>query len=121
MARASGYADQRFVVGNHGARCGEESCGHMPHRGGVREMMCDWKAIRAEFPALANWTYLNTATYGQMPRSATEAMHRHLVRRDELACDDYLAWFDDIDAIRESCAAGALRSGGHRVRDECGD
>ena len=67
-------------------------------------MTCDWKAIRAEFPALANWTYLNTATYGQMPRSATEAMHRHLVRRDELACDDYLAWFDDINAIRESCA-----------------
>jgi len=67
-------------------------------------MMPDWKALRAEFPALANWTYLNTATYGQMPRSAADAMNRHLARRDELACGDYLAWFDDMDAIRKSCA-----------------
>jgi len=67
-------------------------------------MMPDWKALRAEFPALVNWTYLNTATYGQMPRSAADAMNRHLARRDELACGDYLAWFDDMDAIRESCA-----------------
>jgi selenocysteine lyase/cysteine desulfurase len=70
----------------------------------MQKMMPDWKALRAEFPALANWTYLNTATYGQMPRSAADAMSRHLARRDELACGDYLAWFDDMDAIRESCA-----------------
>ena len=62
-------------------------------------MTPDWKALRAEFPALANWTYLNTATYGQMPRSAADAMNRHLARRDELACGDYLAWFDDMDAM----------------------
>ncbi len=67
-------------------------------------MTTDWKALRAEFPALANWTYLNTATYGQMPRCAADAMSRHLARRDELACGDYLAWFDDMDAIRASCA-----------------
>ncbi len=67
-------------------------------------MMPDWKALRGEFPALANWTYLNTATYGQMPRSAADAMCRHLARRNELACDDYLSWFDDMDSIRESCA-----------------
>jgi cysteine desulfurase/selenocysteine lyase len=67
-------------------------------------MTPDWKALRAEFPALGNWTYLNTATYGQMPRSAANAMACHLARRDELACNDYLAWFDDMDAIRESCA-----------------
>jgi cysteine desulfurase / selenocysteine lyase len=70
----------------------------------MQKMTPDWKALRAEFPALANWTYLNTATYGQMPRSATDAMCRHLARRNELACGDYLAWFDDMDAIRESCA-----------------
>ena len=67
-------------------------------------MTPDWKALRAEFPALGKWTYLNTATYGQMPRSAADAMGRHLARRDELACRDYLAWFDDMDAIRASCA-----------------
>src|SRR6185369_2689265 len=70
----------------------------------MQEMTPDWKALREEFPALANWTYLNTATYGQMPRSAADAMTRHLARRNELACADYLAWFDDMDAIRDSCA-----------------
>ena len=100
----SGHAYQRFLVGNHGGRRGTESCGDMPHCGGMQEMMPDWKALRAEFPALANWTYLNTATYGQMPRSAADAMCRHLARRNELACDDYLSWFDDMDSIRESCA-----------------
>lgn len=63
-----------------------------------------WKTLRSEFPALANWTYLNTATYGQMPRSAANAMCRHLARRNESACGDFIHWFDDMDAIRESCA-----------------
>jgi len=83
MARASGHAYQRFLVGNHGGRRGDESCGHTTHRGGMQEMTPDWKALRAEFPALANWTYLNTATYGQMPRRAADAMTRHLARRNE--------------------------------------
>jgi selenocysteine lyase/cysteine desulfurase len=67
-------------------------------------MTPDWKAMRAEFPTLAQWTYLNTATFGQMPRSAREAMRRHLARREEWACTDFLSWFDDMDAIRQSCA-----------------
>ena len=77
------------------------------------------RRLRAEFPALANWTYLNTATYGQMPRSAADAMGRHLARRDELACGDYLAWFDDMDAIRESCARLVhCEARGYRVCDQ---
>jgi selenocysteine lyase/cysteine desulfurase len=62
--------------------------------------MTDWDAIRAEFPALRNWTYLNTATYGQMPRCAAEAVSRHFARRDEFACGDFLEWFDDADHVR---------------------
>jgi cysteine desulfurase / selenocysteine lyase len=71
----------------------------------------DWTAIRSEFPALENWTYLNTATFGQLPRRAHEAMARHLAHRDELACSDFLAWYDDADRLRAkiarliSCAA----------------
>jgi selenocysteine lyase/cysteine desulfurase len=64
----------------------------------------DWEEIRAEFPALANWTYLNTATFGQVPRRGVEAMSRHFARRDELACADFLAWFDDADRLRASIA-----------------
>jgi len=61
----------------------------------------NFERIRAEFPALANWTHLNTATFGQLPRRATEAMAAHLAHRDELACWDFLAWFDDMDRIRD--------------------
>jgi cysteine desulfurase/selenocysteine lyase len=64
----------------------------------------DFTQVRQQFPALAQWTYLNTATYGQMPRVAVEAANRHFARRDELACTDFLSWFDDMDRIRELCA-----------------
>lgn len=60
----------------------------------------DWDAVRHEFPALAHWTYLNTATFGQLPRRATEAVARHFAHRDEFACSDFLTWYDDADRIR---------------------
>jgi cysteine desulfurase/selenocysteine lyase len=66
--------------------------------------MTDWKNIRAEFPALEHWTFLNTATFGQLPRRATEAVAQHFARRDRYACADFMEWFDDADAIRGSIA-----------------
>ena len=66
--------------------------------------MADWKSVRQEFPALANWTYLNTATYGQLPKRAVEASMRHYEHRDEFACSDFLSWFDEMDEIRTSAA-----------------
>lgn len=67
-------------------------------------MSIDWERVRREFPALENWTYLNSATYGQMPRRASQAMMDHLARRDELACSDFLSWFDDADRLRAAIA-----------------
>src|SRR5689334_6164959 len=64
----------------------------------------DWQQVRAEFPALAEWTFLNTATFGQVPRRGAEAAARHFARRDRFACADFLDWFDDADRIRELCA-----------------
>jgi cysteine desulfurase/selenocysteine lyase len=64
----------------------------------------DWAAIRSEFPALERWTYLNTATFGQMPKRSVEAVARHFARRDETACADFLSWFDDVDQLRASLA-----------------
>ena len=64
----------------------------------------DFSSIRNQFPSLAHWTYLNTATYGQMPRAAAEAVSRHFARRAELACTDFLTWFVDMDKIRGLCA-----------------
>ncbi len=63
-----------------------------------------WNAVRSEFPALSQWTYLNTATFGQLPRCATEAVSRHWARRNDSACGDFLAWFDDADRLRASLA-----------------
>jgi cysteine desulfurase / selenocysteine lyase len=60
----------------------------------------DWETVRSEFPALANWTYLNTATQGLLPRRATEAAAKHFAHRDELACADFLGWYDDADRLR---------------------
>jgi len=63
-------------------------------------MAAEWAVIRQEFPALAHWTYLNTATFGQVPRCAVAAAAAHFARRDELACGDFLSWFDDADRLR---------------------
>lgn len=62
----------------------------------------DWAAVRREFPSLSRWTYLNTATYGQLPRCAIEAVTQHFRRRDESACADFLDWFSDMDTLRAS-------------------
>ena len=67
-------------------------------------MSVDWAQVRREFPALENWTYLNTATYGQAPRRAGAAMAGHMAHRDELACGDFLDWFDDADRLRATVA-----------------
>jgi len=64
----------------------------------------DWQKIRSEFPALENRAYLNTATFGQLPRRATEAVARHWQHRDELACTDFLSWYNDADRLRASIA-----------------
>ena len=64
----------------------------------------DWQKIRSEFPALENRAYLNTATFGQLPRRATEAVARHWQHRDEFACTDFLSWYDDADRLRASIA-----------------
>jgi len=65
----------------------------------------DWVSVRAQFPALRNWTYLNTATFGQLPRRAVEASVRHFAHRDETACADFLDWYNDADALRAVLAA----------------
>jgi selenocysteine lyase/cysteine desulfurase len=64
----------------------------------------DWSAVRAEFPAVLNWTYLNTATYGQVPTRGVQAVSSHFAHRDELACADFLSWYDEADRIRQLIA-----------------
>ena len=68
-------------------------------------MSVDWNAVRAEFPALANWTYLNTATYGQVSRRSLARLNKHFADRDEKACSDFLSWFDHMDSVRDLVAS----------------
>lgn len=67
-------------------------------------MSTDWEQIRSQFPSLKSWTFLNTATFAQLPVQATEAVARHFHHRDELACSDFLDWFADSDRLREKLA-----------------
>ncbi len=67
-------------------------------------MPLDWEALRSQFPLLGDWTYLNTATFGPVPRCAWEAAERYARRRDEQACLDFLDWFDDADRVRALAA-----------------
>lgn len=53
---------------------------------------------------MERWTYLNTATYGQVPRRAVEAMTAHSNRRNEFASTDFLDWYSDADRIRAGIA-----------------
>ncbi len=63
-----------------------------------------WQEIRAEFPGLNGRTFLDTATFGQLPRRTVEAVSRHFARREETACRDFLSWFDDAERTRASLA-----------------
>ena len=60
---------------------------------------------RDQFPVLASWRYLNTATFGSIPRCATEASSAYFAERDETASLDFLTWFDRLDAVRASAAS----------------
>jgi selenocysteine lyase/cysteine desulfurase len=64
------------------------------------QIAVDWKAVREQFPALRNRTYLNTATYGQLPVRSSQAAVEHFARRDRLACADFLSWFDELEPLR---------------------
>jgi cysteine desulfurase/selenocysteine lyase len=60
--------------------------------------------LRDQYPALARYTYLNTATYGLVSLRGRAAMVGHLDHRDEFACGDFLTWFDDLDRLRAKLA-----------------
>jgi selenocysteine lyase/cysteine desulfurase len=60
----------------------------------------NWSAIRGEFPSLQGRTFLNTATFGQLPRASKEAACAHFARRDRGAALDFLEWFDDLNGMR---------------------
>ena len=67
-------------------------------------MTPNWPSIRSRYPALAHWTYFNSATFGLLSQNTTAAVTAHFQHRDDLACADFLNWFDDIDGTRAKAA-----------------
>ena len=63
-------------------------------------MPVDWSATRREFPSLVGRTYLNTATFGQLPVRSSEAARAHFERRERTAATDFLNWFEDLQPLR---------------------
>jgi cysteine desulfurase/selenocysteine lyase len=60
----------------------------------------NWSSVRDNYPALKNFTYLNKATCGQLSQRTQDAVTAHFARRNDLACKDFLTWFDDMDELR---------------------
>ena len=67
-------------------------------------MSVNWQDVRAEFSSLNGRTFLDTATFGQLPRRTVEAVANHFARRDATACRDFLSWFDDAERTRAAVA-----------------
>ena len=54
--------------------------------------MTDWQALRAEFPLLDRWIYLNACSLGPLPRSGREALDRYARSWDDKGTP---AWYSD--------------------------
>ncbi len=68
-------------------------------------MAINWQSVRAEFPALANCAWLNTATFGQVPLRAQTAVRRHFERANLFGGRDFLQWYDALDELRGEVAS----------------
>lgn len=67
-------------------------------------MSIDWNEVRAQFPVLTDWVYLNAATFGPVPECAIEAARSHFDRRNRNACGDFLDWYERADGVRRQAA-----------------
>ena len=53
---------------------------------------------------LAEWVYLNAATFGPVPKRALFAAQKQLERRNREPCLDFLGWYDEADRVRANAA-----------------
>ena len=61
--------------------------------------------LPALFPGLSGRTFLNTATMGQLPATANQALIGHLQHREQSAATDAPLWFDSLDRLRAKLAS----------------
>jgi kynureninase len=58
--------------------------------------MPDWKALRAEFPLLDRYIYLNACSLGPLPRRGHAALARYSQDWDEMGTP---IWYSDLNAL----------------------
>jgi len=66
--------------------------------------MTDWAAQRAEFPALATQSYLNTAAGAPMSRAAAAAARKYYEATERDGDVHWDAWLDRVEAVRAAAA-----------------
>ena len=64
----------------------------------------DWKAFRHEMPVCENWSYLDHAAVGALPRPAVQAMTEWMTQAAESGDYHWLEWADRIECLRGRCA-----------------
>lgn len=66
--------------------------------------MADLSSWRAEFPILANTTYLNSCSLGAMPRSVPDSVGRFVDLWREKGTPAWEDWFEEVTSFRRSFA-----------------
>ncbi|MDT9598678.1 aminotransferase class V-fold PLP-dependent enzyme [Sphingosinicella rhizophila] len=64
----------------------------------------DWSAFRAKFPAISNFTYLDTATHGPISADALMAAHRYYQWSNSSGEVASGKWLKEVDACRNAVA-----------------
>jgi cysteine desulfurase / selenocysteine lyase len=64
-----------------------------------------WKEIREDFPALASFTYLNSAAAGPVPRPVAEAATRFYRELEAGGDTHWDAWRQEVEEVRAKVAA----------------
>jgi selenocysteine lyase/cysteine desulfurase len=74
----------------------------------------DPEALRAEFPIVQRWVYLNHAAFSPPPLRARRAVTEHFEHGDETAFEDFVGWFERADRVR-TLAARLLHTRASRI------
>ena len=75
------------------------------NRRNIALVATDWQSLRAEFPLLDRWVYLNACSLGPLPRAGRVALERYAAAWDGLGTPAwYSDWLPTLDRLRAGIA-----------------
>src|SRR5262245_23507750 len=74
----------------------------------------DPEGLRAEFPIVQRWVYLNHAAFSPPPLRARRALTEHFEHGEQTAFEDFVGWFERADRVR-ALAARLLHTRAARI------